>query len=150
MPGHELHAIGYMMRRGLSADELIALYESPSPDYKKTRIRAHGDEYFVSVGDVYCLVSHELVIQLTGAGFVTPTPAQIHGIGCDATFLVFGGVPQYRSWDIVPEARELARRLMDFFPHLPQDTKPYPVTVDISDAGDFLTTVSKSKRVKHA
>jgi hypothetical protein len=148
-PDGGLLALSAFLRHGIAPAQPPSCHQPHIPDFSKTRIRYHYNEYFVSVGDVYCLISPELRCRLGGFKIASGTPMRIHGIACDATFYVFGRAPQYRACDITPEAKQLALRLIDFFPQLPRDAGPYPITVDVSPSDEFTVSTSKSKRVNH-
>jgi hypothetical protein len=148
-PGGHFLALASMLSGEVSDQSPGTPGSIHSHDFTTTRIRTFNGEPYVSVGPVYCLISNELFCNFMRYVRGSGNPVRIHGIACDATFFVFGSIPQYRAFDIHAESRDLAKRLLRFFPSLPRNTDPYPVIVNLTSDGQFAVSVSKAKRVRH-
>jgi len=113
------------------------------PQCAEVAVTEYGKTYLFY--DVYWLVTSAVIGSL-GWFSEAGSPMEIWGFGKDFSYKI---VNPGQTFPIPPECVEMARRLTELYPNLPNDAAPYPIIVDLTTDGEFVVTTSKAKKVRH-
>jgi len=114
------------------------------PQCAEVAVTEYGEAYLFY--DVYWLVTSAVIGSL-GQKSKPGSLTEIMGFGKDFSYLI---VNPCETLPIPSECVEMASRLTELYPNLPNDAAPNPIIVDLTPDGEFVVTMSKAKKVRHS